>query len=379
VIKINEYDDREIVSGGSYRQFGIIKNPVLNDGSGNIAGKQLFNFRDMTLVAPDGLHERGDFDLGFGSLILGSESYSSAKPVYVKSLTNTGVVVKTINSSGNFITRKDRINDYDLVIGSSTAQFSVGETVRQTIPSGTIIGGISYGFQVEVTGKVQQYSFGLLSVRLLGGGNFLSGYSIFGDLSGAQASVTSVTPSFGEYVWLTKTNGEIGSFLSFRSRGPNTNQKFYRVSDVSQPYFDLDNTPSYSGLTVLEIASSVSSSVGGMDTTSAPVIRTAFSNGQFIQQGISGGVGHYASGTVYHWEYINASRGRLYLTNVLGKFRSRQSHPDYSGIVLSSYLIASVHEPEIDKTSGDVLYISNVRPVPRLMGQEEEFRLRLGF
>jgi hypothetical protein len=35
--------------------------------------------------------------------------------------------------------------------------------------------------------------------------------------------------------------------------------------------------------------------------------------------------------------------------------------------------------PEISPSSGEVLYINNVRPVQRVVGQEDEFRIRLGF
>lgn len=379
VMKITEYDAQTIRGGGQYRQFGIIKNPVLNDGSGRIAGREDFAFRDITLVAPDGIYDTRDFDFGSGSLMIGTESYSSSRPIYINAVTDSEIVLKTANVSGSYISRQQRANDYELSVASSIVQFSVGEMVQQDIPAGVPIDGISYGFNLSVRGRVQEYSPQTLAVRLLSDGNFVSGYPVYGEQTGANVLVTGVTPRYGEYVWLTQTNGNFGNFVSVRSRGQSNNQKFYRVADVSQPYFDADTVPSYSGLTVLDIATSVSAAVGGIDTTSAPVIPTAFSNGDFVQQGVSGSAGHYASGTVYDWEYINPSRGRLYLTNVIGNFRSKESHPTYSGINLGPYIISSVQPSQIERTSGEVLYISNVRPITRTMGQEEEFRLRLGF
>jgi hypothetical protein len=81
---------------------------------------------------------------------------------------------------------------------------------------------------------------------------------------------------------------------------------------------------------------------------------------------------------VYHWDFINPSRGRLYVTDVLGKFISVDTH-GLTGTTLGNFVVSSVSKPEIKASSGEVLYIENVRPIQRTLGQEEEFRIRLGF
>jgi hypothetical protein len=63
---------------------------------------------------------------------------------------------------------------------------------------------------------------------------------------------------------------------------------------------------------------------------------------------------------------------------VVGAFKSVASD-GITGSTLGAYIVASVEEPEIDRTSGEILYIDNVRPISRNVGQQEEFRLRLGF
>lgn len=377
VMKINEYDAQKIRGGGKYRQFGIIKNPVLGDGSGRIAAKDNFNYRDMTIVSSEfpPRYNSGDFDLGVSNIIIGAETYASAKPVVIKSIGTSTVVLKTINTSGKFITRNDRINDYQLTIGQITSPFIVGETVRQVVPAGITVGSVSYSFPLTVEGTVVDYQVGLpvVTVRLKTNNAFVLGYVVEGTRSGVTANVGSVVPRYGEPVWITQTGTGIPSF---RSREGNA--LLYRVVDVGQPYFDLEQTPSYRGLHVLNINTSVSGAVGGTDTTTAPVLPSSFSNGEFIQQGISGSAGNYASGTVFEWEYVNPSYGRLYLTDVLGKFKSVATD-GLTGTQLKEYVVSSVDLPEIEKTSGEVVYISNVRPITRSIGQEEEFRLRLGF
>lgn len=378
IVKITEYDSQNIREGGMYRQFGIIKNPILSS-TRSIAGKQEPNYRDMTLVPTDLVNGRvdgGDFSLSEGNVIIGSESYASAKPMQIKSQTNSYVVLKTINTSGKFISRQDRVNDYKLGVVGAASDFSIGETVKQSVPAGTVIGGVSYAYQFTVEGTVVETDQTRQSVfvRLSSTGNFVLGREISGQFSGVTANVISVAPRYGEMVWVT--DGRDGS-LAFRTRN-NSVQKLYRIDDVSQAYFDLEQTPSYRGLHILHVASSISGTCGGIDTTSAPLLPSSFSNGDFIQQGTSLGIGHYASGRVYDWEYINPASGRLYLTDVVGNFRSVATH-GLTGNQIGNFIISSVDEPDIDRTSGEVVYISNVRPITRTRGQEEEFRVRLGF
>jgi hypothetical protein len=74
----------------------------------------------------------------------------------------------------------------------------------------------------------------------------------------------------------------------------------------------------------------------------------------------------------------------LYVTNVTGKFKgvfgNRASEAyGVTGTTLGQYVVSSVDPPEILPTSGEILYINNVRPIQRTIGQKEEFRVRLGF
>lgn len=378
IVEITEDDAEKIVSGGSYRQFGIIKNPLLNDGTSTVAGRESLYYRDITLVVDSGSIDQSIFDSTNSNMIVGTESYSAAKVSGVKSTSQTTITLKTVNSSGRFITKQDRNNDFVLTLSSQPSQnFIVGETVIQTIPAGTVLGsGVQYGYDLTATGKVLSVnSTGTqLVIRLVSDGNFVSGIAVEGLQSSVSGTVSAVAPRYGEYVWIT--NRSVGGLPQFVTNG--STDTLYKVLDVGLAYFDLDNTPSYRGLHVLELSTSINSATNGVDTTSAALTPNLYSNGDVVHQGVTGQFGHYATGIVYNWEFVNDSYGKLYLTDVVGSFKSVETH-GLSGSTLGAYIVSAVQEPEIDRSSGEVLYINNVRPIQRIYAQEEEFRLRLGF
>jgi hypothetical protein len=377
IIEITEADAQKIIGGGSYRQFGIIKNPVLGDGTGVVAGKENPYYRDITLIPVSGIIDQSIFDGGTSNLIIGSESYSAAKIAGIKSVTSTDITLKTVNASGRFTTKQDRLNDFVLTVTTDLEpNYLPDETVSQTIPAGTVIGsGISYGYELVARAKVLTVSGRTLEIRLTTEGNFVTGSPVVGADSGASSTVSSVTPRYGEFVWITNTSGT--GLAQFVTNQVNA-QKLYKVTEVSQAYFDLDQTPSYRGLHVLHLSTSVSGATGAMDTTSSSLTQNSYSNGDVVEQGVTAQFGHYASGVVYNWDFVNNSYGRLYLTNVVGSFKSVATD-GLTGTQLGAFIVSSVDTPEIDRTSGEILYIDNVRPIQRTRAQEEEFRLRLGF
>ena len=384
IVQITEEDSRNIIGGGKYRQFGIVKNPLLSDGTGMLAGEQEQSYRDIELLPTVGSIDPSHFDLSDYNFIIGSESFASSKIVSLKSVGSNVLVLKTLNTSGNFISRLDRPSDYLVGVSSNNEDvdalrsFQIGETVTQTVPANTPFGtaALSFGFDFTVSGKIVTKTTDAIVVRITSGANFVvsSTNPVVGDSSKTSATVFSVSPRYGEEVWVSNNQGGAASFV----KDDFGNQKLYKISSISQGYFDLDAVPSYSGLHVLDLRSSLSGISGGMDTTSAPLSQTSFSNGDRIHQGLTGQFAHYATGTVYYWDYVSPAHGKLYLTNVYGSFRSVAKH-GLSGSQLQSFVVADVTPPEILATSGEVVYINNVRPIDRTFGQQEEFRIRLGF
>jgi hypothetical protein len=374
IVSITEEDADKFIGGGSYRQFGIIKNPLLSDGSGQVAGSDRAFFRDITLKADGEVSSTqlgSAFDGSPANALLGSDSFSSAKVDSLKSA-QTPITIKVRNSVGAFVTYNDRKERYRLGL-TRVSQFLPGETVRQTIPAGTVSTGISYGYDYVARGTVISQSGSELRVQLQTTSGFVVGVvDLIGDDSGFTADIDSVEPQYGEYVWVTKGAAD-PALVSIDG-----DNQFFRVIDVGPAYFDTNLTPSYTGLTVLDIATSANTPVGGVDTTTTTLTANSFSNGDGITQGATGTYQQYATGTVYHWDFVNPSYGRLYLTNVIGQFRGVDSH-GLTGTTLGAYIVASVTPPDILPNSGEVLYIDNVRPIQRSVGQEEEFRIRLGF
>jgi len=388
IIDIDEKSSESFVGSGSYRQFGIIKNPVLTDGTNRIAGSEIYSNRDISLIVPSSAYSNSHFTTNdkYGNII-GMETNSSAKVLSVRSVSDLGasnklVTLKTTGASPrSFITAKDRINRYNINFVSTPPNFTftLGETVKQTIPSGT--GSSGYGYSVVTRGTVVAVGSNNISVELETNSNFVSnitGATLEGVQSQVQAAITSVDREYGESIIITRqSNGLAEVVLQSGSTNTATNTQ-YRIVDVGETYFDNVSDSLYTGLQQLTITSSVNPATGGIDITSSQLTRNSFMNGDIVVQGSTSGVSNYARGTVYHWNFLNPAKGHLYLTNLLGSFRSVESH-GLTGTTLGAYVVSSVLKPQIKPTSGDIIYIENVRPIQRTLGQEEEFRIRLGF
>lgn len=386
VMQITEEDVDAFKVGGSYRQFGIIKNPQLADGSERLAGTEQEYVRDILLI-PDTFYTALDFTFSGTGFILGEESFSSARILKaetefedISNFDGARVRLRTENSTDKFITRLERKNDYILQFGelyTPAEDFIVGEQVQQIVPSGTVLSnGVAFSYDLVVTGSVVESSSTSAIVRVTSGGNFVTDVTspIVGLKSGLTAGISSVKPRYGEYVLI----GDISDTRAAFNTRENNQSRFYRVDSVGPGYFGSVATPSYSGLHTLEIVSSVSSGTGGVDVTTQPLTLTSFTNGQVVVQGYTGNVSNYATGTVYQWEFVNTSYGRLHLIGVTGSFFSVQVN-GITGSTLDAYIVSSYSPPQIQRNSGEILYIDNVRPIMRVTGQKEEFRLRLGF
>lgn len=384
IIDIGEEESEKIIGGGSYRQYGIIKNPVLSEGLNRIAGTESPLYRDVVLVCPiqyfSPNHFSGDpynfitgIESGASAKVLGLRAYSSPNP------SETWSSIKTVKSSFNFLTQKANKDIYYLSLDRAPVpSYIVGETVRQTVPAGTaIFQSVSYGFDVLSRGTVLSVAGSTLEVLLTSNSGFVSnvaGATLQAVVSGTTASITAVSPKGGENVLVSANIADVAQFVKDSSN----NQLGYSVYEVGSPYSDLNEIPSYRGLYVLNIVTSANAATGGMDLTASQLTLNSFISGDTIVQGTTNGYDDYASGNVYYWDFVNPAYGKLYVSNVLGTFKSVRSH-GMTGTTLGAFVVASVDKPEIKPNSGEIIYIDNVRPIQRVFGQEEEFRVRLGF
>lgn len=384
IIDIGEEDANNIIGGGSYRQYGIIKNPVLSEGLNRIAGTESPLYRDMVLVCPIQYFSPNHFSGDPYNFIIGIESGASAKVLGLRAYSSpnpseTWSSIKTVKSSSDFLTQKVNKDIYYLSLDRAPVpSFIVGETVRQTVPAGTsIFQSVSYGFDVLSRGTVLSVAGSTLEVLLTSNSGFVSnvaGATLQAVVSGVTAAITAVSPKGGESVLISATIADSAQFVKDSSN----NQMGYAVYEVGSPYSDLNEIPSYRGLYVLNIVTSANAATGGMDLTASQLTLNSFISGDIVVQGTTNGYDDYASGNVYYWDFVNPAYGKLYVSNVLGTFKSVQSH-GMTGTTLGAFVVASVDKPEIKPNSGEIIYIDNVRPIQRVFGQEEEFRIRLGF
>lgn len=379
IARISPLDETKIKPGGSYRQVGIIKNPTLLSNPGELAGTSDIFYRDVLLLNTStsttstlsaSLFSATNITTNTTAL-LGLETFATAKVYAIKSTNDTSkkVLLKTANDSKSFIDYTDRPNDY--IIGlTTTATFTAGEKITQTIPVGvtfTVPGsgsaGISFGYSIDAEGIVLSvggitpggYTLGVRSTKNSFAISTTAG--VTGASSLASAKISSISPRYGEFV----TTAQLSGGLTF------TSDSKFKIIDVGDPYIDSLGLSSYTGLHALRVTGSGFSS-------------STFTSGDTITQGQTGSVAiGYASATVYTWELINSTSGTLWVSEVTGKFKNIADGDSSTYSVLGAYVLAGVSLPDINPNSGEILYIDSVVAIDRVVGQNEEFRLSVGF
>ena len=384
VAQLDSNDEDIAPIGGSYRQFGIIKNPVLNDGSGIVAGTDSVYYTDLILqyIGTSALSTIADFQTAFfptsgvtANLIIGTESNAAFPVVAVKSVTTsngeTRVQVKVRSNQSAPITWADRITNYEISLSPAKSGFVVGETLVENIPAGVNVSGISYAFGITAEGTITKASPTKLNVNVtrnafVGG----AGRQVLGQFSGVTAAVVGASLGYGELVLVNKG-------LSLAIEGTMT--ELFKIISASPAYFDETSVPSYTGLTVLTV------------TQPNPVLSNfsdnTWVNGELIQQGVSASYSSdYASAKVYSWTKTDNSNGTLYVTEPFGVFKTTTSAGatfgrlnTSLGVVNLGYSISAITPPQIDIHSGEIIYINSIQPVQKISNQTDEFRLRVGF
>lgn len=375
IARISPLDETKIKPGGSYRQVGIIKNPTLLSNPGELAGTSDIFYRDVLLLntstSTTSTLSTNLFSTTNTNALLGLETFATAKVYTIKSTNDTTkkVLLKTASDSQSFIDYSDRPNDY--IIGlNTTATFTVGEKITQRIPVGvtfTVPGsgsvGISFGYSIDAEGIVLSvggitpggYTLGVRSTKNSFAISTTAG--VTGASSLASAKISSIFPRYGEFV----TTAQLSGGLTF------TSDSKFKIIDVGDPYIDSLGLSSYTGLHALQI-------------TGSGLSPSTFTSGETVTQGQTGSVAiGYASATVYTWDLINSTSGTLFVSEVTGKFKNIADGDSSTYSVLGPYILAGVSLPDINPNSGEILYIDSVVAIDRVVGQNEEFRLSVGF
>lgn len=362
----------EIINVNDFRQFGIIKDPILNDNSNRIAGSEISRKASLRIKKPANLDERflsntfpvGNQVYGFdskavadvafwdtdpdgkaGTLIVSNPSKDFILPTTQEEIIritfgNTGASGDHSGVSGSF-TNFELVSQYNSVLG-----ITAEGVVKGWDPSSREL-----TIRLSATGDGGAIAFSASSSRPI-----------------ENQDISVIGGSGGNYTNLEEEGGEklgtfdlgAGTFRKFFLEGSTATSEISRIISGENSYLSGTTssiTPIYKMTTEMAISGTLTAS--------------SFSLDEGVTQETSRIL---SSANVASWT-ITGSTGSLILTNVIGGFTSGGTLEAGSG----SFVIDKVTEPDLVKGSGEVLYIQNVRPINRQQGQREEFRIRIGF
>ena len=427
VLSVNADEQEKLRTTNEYRQFGIIKNPILNSRrygvTAGIAGTEYTRQTKLTISKPQGIDTPYSY-IGENSTyvndnyIIGQESFGTARIIdwYPNSggTGNGNLIVENIQ--GNLVqgslsekyvrfvfgTSYGNTTDSgrtlgaggDFIVGATATQYSargwpIGDAPADAITGATAEGIVESWDSVhrELVIRVMKNSFtdsltaDYVKQPVYNGDNETDGssasyWSFDGDDSRfenkggelikqytIQSTAEGIYGGTSEYVTLTESTGE--------GQPSSTYSAYGRIMGMSTTEIDENLNPVYSTTTRLEV-----SSLNGVDD--APTIAGGrFSVDSGITQDMTRNAIPNASGKVIEYVHeVGTTQGNVYLTDVVGEFKVGEFDTQSE---LEGWHITGVEHPEIDLTSGEVLYIQNIRPVSRNIEQDEEYKIVIGF
>ena len=367
----------EIINVNDFRQFGIIKDPVLNDNSLRIAGTEVERKSSYRVKRPTGFDEiyledtfkSGNKLYGFDTKSVADISFFDPDPGGL-----AGTIIVS-NPSKNFklpSTTEDSVRISFGLTGASgdhsgvSGSFTNNEIVTQY---NSVLGLTAQGVVKGWNPSTRQ-----LTIRLTATGD--GGAVPFSASSSSpiqNSDISVIGGSGGNYLNLEEEGGEqvgtfdlsTGTFRQIKFEGTTSESAIGRIIQGENAYLSGTTTsvkPVYKMTTELAI-----SQVGGGPS----ITDSSFS----LDEGITQETGRrLTSANVASWT-VSGTTGSLVLTNVRGGFTSGGTLEAGNG----SFNVDTITEPDLVKGSGEVLYIQNVRPITRQQGQREEFRIRIGF
>ena len=338
-----------------FRQFGIVRNPVLNDGSGTIAGEEIPP-RLSIEVAWDGFTalDNSSFDDSGGFFVFGEESGAvgdiigwtpdpggEAGVLVIANATTDDFVLPDGANPGEFLTQFDSgfatvDTQIATVVLVQQLPLNTPETYRQTCELTLKSDGTIANQLTDASFAVDRIARGQSELELtdasgyVSGENFTVGETVTGQISATTAVVVSWTPA---------TVGEPGSVLALKT--------------VVGTFLD--------GEVVL----------GG--TSGFEII---------IDLGGQANVG--VEGIIAQWEPApDGLTGVLSLVDVRGEFQIGELidefDPDTDITVTDIGEVTAKSVPELVNRSGELLYIQNIKPIQRDNEQAEEFKILVEF
>jgi hypothetical protein len=398
VVEFSQTEKNTMTVANDYRQFGILKNPLLKN-------KQV-----RLRLGAIGLS--GSFTVG-GSLTQGptggisGATYSEASGTVVywrKGPTGTGLsgvdkygvselIVK--NVTGNFAST-GRV--HSTVSGSDSGWFDVVDVSERTV-AGTE-GRELLRLKVIPTTIYDPQTGGSAAAFQPGGEDFHPGMYI-ASIGNLESNIhnTHFTGSIFRWEPTIGTNTNATLYIEEPSGLPSRFEKLVEVDYYLRP-----SIPSRYGLTgatagrpvnntgtaiVVEIGDIIRDSPSLYDQTTSLRLSTSLSNpfgtNSFRQDSLIksyAGLTAEASGLVLDWIAVDgATSGTLRLCGVQGQFAASSliSFRDNKGETAQTQIHSILHEDELKYRSGELTYIQNTQPITRSLEQREEIKVLFQF
>lgn len=361
--------DSDWPAENDFRQFGIIKNPVLNNegitADNTVAGNEYTRLTELTILKPYGVTANYNYDsvagtYKVGNHIIGNQTHSTAKILSFKTEPETEYSILDVeNIKGSFLKADTLKNEYRYVLGEVTPgrSFLPGETITQYV-------GTTVGSGATAQGFVKSYkTLPFKELVLVGVTGTFSGStgSLVGVSSGASGGdIKSFQVAGGELIKQYTSDGT-GDF-SFVTVDSDNKQNYGRIIQQKSTKIDLTSPPTYRLTTKLSVVGS-----GFSDTYFTEDTGVTQEN---YETNIE------TSSRVAWFKAHSGTTGDLFVTDVLGGFTLGSTLETHRS---SGIQVTKIEPPEVVLGSGEVLYIQNVRPVERIREQEEEFKILLGF
>lgn len=366
------------ITENEFRQFGVVKNPVLNlsgvTNDNTIAGSEYDRITELEIQKPYDVDITYKYDTISGTYkpgnyVMGVESNAVGEVYDWKSSTRGTYSILTVkNIRGDFIGGNPLKNQYRIIFGVTTGNdFIIGETVSQYEGGTTVDGATAQGI-VEQWTRGNEYN----ELIVLGTtGSFISpAEGITNEIIGSSASyeVTYLETKGGELIKQYEQFGVTGDYR-FVTVDTDLKQNYGRVVSQGETLLDTIKRPTYRTTTKLRASVDQTYSQGTFD---------ALEDLGITQENATSLIETTAK--VFTHQFVDGGAGGctvdFYLTDVIGSFATGSTLEVGS---LATTTAISVDLPEVVLGGGEIVYIQNIRPVERSREQEEEFKILLGF
>lgn len=385
VLNTEGNEDENISTGNDYRQFGLVRNPILNDDTGRIAGSEVDRITTMRIANPYFLDATYQFvvDPTFvvGEYVIGSESFAVGKVKgWISTPGNSYGLLYVTPVSGSFLPPSN--GEYSRIVFGSTGYgtFAVGDSVHQAASEENNFGITAQGVVISWTPE-STYAAELV-LKVTQGSFAATGADIAtSDIAYPTTSVLAVEKAGGELLkQFAISNGEVEFDSYARADGvktpPLTTQEIGRIVEYD-PSKVVDETNVAYRQTWRLLLGGLS---GGTFTSSS------FAADKWISQ-TDENTEISTTATIVEWKIASSgATGEMFVNDVQGVLSARANgvggnfdYEDGISASLSGVTILTIEEPETIVGSGDILYVSNVRAIDRSVEQAEEFRIRIGF